>query len=246
MDPSWNPNQYGGRVRGRDSVIIAAWVGAASAVIVSLINLVPLFFRNEAQGPSPSAGVVTPSPGKMAVVLSPEPSQSTLTPLPSHSPELPVETPSPAIDPALSESWLRHDDPEHGFSIRLPRGWRVVEKKRSVVAFNAMSGPRCLYVDQTWEASTDLRSWAESVAADWARREGVPLNQRFIKTTYKGRPALDWEFTYRRGGETLRVIDRFFRADGGSVALMYTGVLSTWESEDVVIHEKLMRTFRLH
>ncbi|MBG0829537.1 protein kinase [Planomonospora sp. ID67723] len=157
----------------------------------------------------------------------------------------PVSPPAtPSGDPVVPKGWRLHEDPL-GFSLAIPRTWSVKRfSGRDRVEFRAPGSAAFLWVESTEDPETDPVEHWEKVE-EGGTADGVwPGYERISITplTYLDRPAADWEFTFRRDGVPVRVLDRGFRtADGTPYAIYWESPEATW---DRAPFDRLVKTFR--
>ncbi|HEX4818262.1 MAG TPA: serine/threonine-protein kinase [Nonomuraea sp.] len=157
--------------------------------------------------------------------------------------------PSPTADLAVPDGWRRYPNAAGRFSIAVPQGWQARKNPaRDSVSFQGPGLPGTMIVEWTvpdflWK--DPVRRWTaleKEILAKGAFEGYTRLGIR--PTTYRGRPAADWEFTRTRGGRLIHVVNRGFRtADGRPFALYWETTDSRW-GQDRHYFETFTKTFR--
>jgi hypothetical protein len=111
-------------------------------------------------------------------------------------------------DDGIPEGWRWYTDPT-GFSLALPKGWKVHRREGSRVFFRGGLRSTFLLIDQTRSPKRDARrDW---LAQERATRRNFPGYKRVrITSVDYFKTAADWEWTYYSGGAKLHVINRGF------------------------------------
>jgi hypothetical protein len=184
--------------------VVALWLGMREAQNTS---------GNRPQGAAPASGDA-PSAG------------SSRTPSGKASSSPSSAKPSASTSPdsaALPKDWRWHKDPS-GFSIGLPKGWKVSRRQGTRVWFRG-ANDAFLLIDQTTTPKSDAKK-------DWQDQE------RYGKYNFPGykkvriasvdyfKTAADWEWTYNSAGGRAHVINR------GFVTSKHHGYAIYWEAQD--------------
>ncbi|GAA3807222.1 hypothetical protein GCM10022226_29250 [Sphaerisporangium flaviroseum] len=167
---------------------------------------------------------------------------SSAPPSPSASPS---ETPKPSSTPKPTKSspagvpdgWHRYKHPS-GFSIALPKGWRVDGRGNGEVRFRG-DAHSYLEVHHTSRPESDaLKVWRRDVPGMSGNFPGYKLIAiRKVKGYWK--TAADWEFTFGDSGFRSRVIDRgFVTGKNHGYALLFKTQDKDWKNK-----KKLFETF---
>jgi hypothetical protein len=173
--------------------------------------------------PTPSA---TPSGGEGS--SSPSPKAS-----PSPSGSAPADVP---------DGWYRYKD-STGFSVGLPKGWKVSSRSGTQVWFRGPGSPGSLLIDQTSTPKSDAeKDWRAQEPGARSRFGGYKLIK--IKSVDYWQTAADWEFTYGSGSGRTHVVNRGFVTDKHhGYALYWSTPDSRWD-EDHHYFETFTATFK--
>ncbi|MBB2912880.1 serine/threonine protein kinase [Streptosporangium becharense] len=144
----------------------------------------------------------------------------------SQSPESP-SSPSPTKSKpksALPDGWHTHKDP-NGFSIGLPKGWKVDKRPGQQVWFRGPNRSSYVMVEYTENPGPDPKQ-------DWYDQEPVVRGSfsgykriRIEKADYM-KKAADWEFTWNMSSGKARVLNRGFVTKGGRGYAIYWHTLA--------------------
>ncbi|WTE95334.1 serine/threonine protein kinase [Streptomyces sp. NBC_01614] len=190
------------RKRGRRT---ALWIAAALVVAGTATGAVLLRPGGEADSPSgvPSAGDTSSSaPG---------------SPGPSGSPR-PGDSPSPVPE------GYHLVKAGQGFSVPVPDGWTAKKIPGGEVAYIDPSGLVGLRVEMVGFAGSDpLRHWRETEEAQTRRDNPGYERVRMSPTTFRGRTAGYWEFTFQGKVREFRAVELAF---GGADDTQYVIYLS--------------------
>ncbi|MEV0203427.1 serine/threonine-protein kinase [Nonomuraea sp. NPDC050691] len=156
-------------------------------------------------------------------------SETSRPPEPSQASE-PTATPSRTAA-VVPDGWRVYRDGAGGFSIAVPAGWKVTRSsERASVTVRGPGSPGAFRVEWTmpegvWRGPAQHWKSLEKEITDRAefpgyRRIGIE------PATFLGRPAADWEYTWRRDGTLLHVLNRGFRPAAGPPFALY------WEAPD--------------
>ncbi|NUW39855.1 serine/threonine-protein kinase [Nonomuraea rhodomycinica] len=156
----------------------------------------------------------------------------------------PTATPEPSATATQGENgvavpagWRAYRNAEGGFSMAVPRGWTVVKSStRDSVTVRGPGVPGAFIVEWTvpegaWPGP--VRHW-QGLEKEILGRGEFPGYRRIAiePTTFLGRPAADWEYTWRRDGAIVHVLNRGFRtADGRPYALYWEAPDSRWSRD---------------
>ncbi len=149
-------------------------------------------------------------------------------------------SPEPAAPPPAG--FVLHRDPS-GFSIAVPRGWRL-ERDGSIVDFRDPTSSRFIRIDQRADPRTEPYD-------DWIAREptykadlpGYDLI-RIANVMYRNWPTADWEFSWgARGSERSHVLIRnVVPNEYHGYALYWSTTDARWK-KDLPYFETFVRTF---
>jgi serine/threonine protein kinase len=119
-----------------------------------------------------------------------------------------------------------------GFALAVPNGWTRSQVNNSTF-WTAPDKNSFIQVDTTaWSGSSNQQAYRAE--ADAKRRPdafGDYSQKRVADTTYRGRPATDWEFTFTAANKAkIHAQDRFVRLDGKSFAIYFRTPDSVWLS----------------
>ncbi|MBB4704765.1 serine/threonine-protein kinase [Sphaerisporangium siamense] len=204
-----------------------------------------LGLRDASDTPDPSASGKNAAPPATNSSAGASPSQSSSpppSPTPSEKPK-PSSTPKPdEIGPGdVPEGWRKHK--HGGFSLALPKGWRVDGSGNGEIRFRGDSHTY-LEVHHTSNPESDaLKTWRRDVPGMSGNFPGYKLIAiREVKGFWK--TAADWEFTFGDSRFRSRVIDRGFVTDkNNGYALLYKTQDKDWKKKKKLF-EKLAATFK--
>ncbi|MBN6054168.1 protein kinase, partial [Nonomuraea sp. RK-328] len=149
---------------------------------------------------------------------------------PAKSPEPSVKPTPEKTDPAMPAGWRKYRNAAGRFTIAVPPGWKVTKNPtRASVSVRGPGSSGALIVEWTVPEidSGPVRHWQTVEKDILARKEFSGYHRIGIEpTTYLGRPAADWEFTRRRDGDVVHVVNRGFRTAAGRPYALY------WEAPD--------------
>ncbi|GGL20243.1 serine/threonine-protein kinase [Planomonospora parontospora] len=171
---------------------------------------------------------------------SPDPSSP--TPSPSESEKKTDDKKEKKDKSKLPSGWRMHKDP-FGFSVGLPKGWKVERRQGTQVRFRGPDDRRSyLMIDYTDSPGPDSKK-------DWdvyepQARGGFPGYKRIrIEKVDYMEDAADWEFTWEPGYGKVRVLNRGFITKGGrGYAIYWHTPASKWK-KNLKLFEGFAATF---
>ncbi len=236
---------------------------AAVVLLVAALAAAASLFERRPGGAEPAAGAQPSASGTPGVGGTALAGQGT-TPTSGASPTSVPTSPSPTVTPSDP---TEDDDDETagtsgtsgnsgsgsgggraytdrtGFSVVLPRGWRVSRDGTDV--YVREPGTRAyLLIAQTTQPKDDA-------LADWRAQERTAPTRfanyeriRLERVEYKGWDAADWEFTWQSSGAPQRVLNRNVRvSDRRAYALYWSVPANRWE-ELLPAFERVASSFR--
>ncbi|MFB9719530.1 protein kinase [Planobispora longispora] len=142
----------------------------------------------------------------------------------------------------LPDGWRTHKD-SFGFSVGLPKGWKVTKRRGTQVTFSLPSDRRSfLMIEYTDSPGPDAKK-------DWdvyepQARGGFPGYELIgIKRVDYMEDAADWEFTWRPSYGKARVINRGFLTKGGRGYAIYWHTLASDWKKNLKLFEGFTETF---
>jgi len=119
-----------------------------------------------------------------------------------------------------------------GFSIGVPRGWRVSHDGHYVYIRDPANSGIFLLIDQSDQPKpnplADWRQQAENRQGSYPGYHLILLRE--VRYT-QAEKAADWEFTYNRNGVTVRVLNRNILANARhAYALYWSTPVSDWDA----------------
>jgi len=213
-----------GGSRSRRAPVIALIAVAAVAVIA--VGIAMAFGRH------PSHLAARPAP-PAASRLAP----SSVTPPSTPPPSSPSPPASASSAPASSGStalpaWYTRFTNSTGFSIGVPRGWRISHDGHYVYIRDPANSGIFLLIDQSDQPKPNpLADWRQQAADRQGSYPGYHLILlREVRYT-QAEKAADWEFTYNRNGVTVRVLNRNILANARhAYALYWSTPVSEWDA----------------
>jgi len=142
----------------------------------------------------------------------------------------------------VPKGWRRYTDPT-GFSLALPKGWKVQRREGSRVFFRGNLRSTFLLIDQTRSPKPNAkRDW---LAQERATRRNFPGYKRVrIKSVDYFKTAADWEWTYYSRGAKLHVINRgFVTGKRRGYAIYWSTLHKNWK-KNYRYFEVFVDTFR--
>jgi hypothetical protein len=208
----------------RTLALVAAGVVALVVLLAAVLSDPdsPPAQRNPS-GAAPTASAGAGQPTAPAATTAPVATEPAAPPPPAEASAPPAEQP---LD--LPAGWHIYKD-RTGFSVAVPRAWRV-ERDGTIVYFREQTGDRrVLGIDQTDRPKPDpVRDWRQQEAQ---RSHTKPNYQRVrIEAVDYFRSAADWEYTYNGRSGRLHAINRgFITAPDQAHAILWITPDRTWE-----------------
>ncbi|MEU6355148.1 serine/threonine-protein kinase [Streptomyces sp. NPDC047072] len=220
-----------------------AVVTVAAAVLTATSSLP---FNDTSAGDEPSAPVTSAaasSPPSPSTNPSASPSGDRIDGKPSSPPTTASPTPTPTKSASatpgtgLPPGFSEYHSPE-GFSISLPKGWKVLETSRQDdlayrVTFGAAGDPRTLAVTYSKVVGPDpVVVWRDDVEPELETHTGYERLGDIRATTYQGRKAADMQWVEDVDGAQVRTLGRGFLVGGGSgYSLRWTTPSADWNDD---------------
>jgi tRNA A-37 threonylcarbamoyl transferase component Bud32 len=115
-------------------------------------------------------------------------------------------TPTGGAGPTEAADWIAYTDPETGFELPYPAGWRLTRPQpHRTEVVDAQSGAS-VSVDWTDRPADDpVEPWQE-LSSDYADDVDGYTELRLEPSRHRGFPAALWEFTHLDDGTTLRTL----------------------------------------
>ena len=212
---------------GRPRRATAVLVPIAAVVLLVGVVVAALAARNDDRGTagdaaSTAAPSTSPAP---AAALTPEGERPAAAP-----PEKSTSSATATDAVELPPGWKVHRDDTARYAAGHPASWRIrrVDGTRTDLVDPATG----TYLRVDWTSSpgpSAVQAWRDQSAAFGSRREGY-REIRIEETTFRGRPAAIWEYTYRQGGATLHGIDLGFTTEDRGYALNLQTSEERWAS----------------
>jgi len=199
--------------RGRRAPVVALTAVAAVAVIAAGI----------AMGLGRHPGHPAARPAAPAAPAASRPVPSSTTPSPA--------APASSGPTALPAGYYRFTNAT-GFSIGVPRGWRISHDGHYVYIRDPANSGIFLLIDQSDQPKPNpLADWRQQAADRQGSYPGYHLILlREVRYT-QAEKAADWEFTYNRNGVTVRVLNRNILANARhAYALYWSTPVSEWDA----------------
>jgi hypothetical protein len=127
--------------------------------------------------------------------------------------------------------YYRFTDPT-GFSIGVPAGWRVSHVGHYVYVRDPANRGIFLIIDQSGQPKPDpLADWRQQAAARQSSYPDYHLVTLRAVSYPQAEKAADWEFTYKRNGVIIQVLNRNILANAHhAYALYWTTPASQWSA----------------
>ncbi|AOR32801.1 serine/threonine protein phosphatase [Streptomyces fodineus] len=150
----------------------------------------------------------------------------------THTPGAGASTPAPSTGPTLpplpAGYHLAKEDSGYGFSVPVRDGWKSKAMPGGEVAYIDPSGLVGLRVNVVRFAGTDpLRHWRDDEEAQTRRDNPGYERVRMDATTFRGRPAGYWEFTFDGRARKYRAAELAFAGADGTQYTVYLSAPDT-------------------
>ncbi|MFJ9626668.1 serine/threonine protein kinase [Streptomyces sp. NPDC101175] len=233
-------------------------VGTVTVAVLAATHQLPGTENSSAtsSSPLPSASASATPPGENvdghAYSPSATPSATSPTsPAASASPSVTVSASPSPTGSALPAGFRVFKAPE-GFSVALPKGWKVVDTQREAdvayrVTFGAAGDPRTLAVTYSTQAGPDpVAVWRDDVLPGLKQTEGFQQIGDIRATTFQGDKAADLEWFSGTGDDRVRTLGRGFLIGGGrSFSLRWTTPADEWnDAANRQALQTFFKTFR--
>ncbi|MFI1253691.1 serine/threonine-protein kinase [Streptomyces netropsis] len=204
---------------GRRSSRAALWCASAVVVAATVTGGALLWLEDGAASTTPQPSQAHPAP------RSPSPSPSPLPPLPAG---------------------YHLQKAGQGFSVPVRDGWKPKNVAGGEVAYVDPSGLVGLRVDVVEFAGSDpLRHWRET-EEDQARRDNPGYERvRMGPTTFRGRPAGYWEFTFNGRLREYRAVELAFAGADGTQYVVYLSAPNAQWNEYRPVFDTAVKGIRL-
>ncbi|MEU4719969.1 serine/threonine-protein kinase [Nonomuraea dietziae] len=199
-----------------------------------------------------SAGQADPSSSKSPTqkVTTTVTATATATASTSASAGKPSASPSPSpsaskTESALPDGWRMYKDKELDFSVGLPKGWDVYDRRGSQVYFRGpgASSNSFLLIEQATEPGDDpYKDW--KVQEPGARGNFGGYELIGIKKVDYMKAAADWEFTWNTNTGKSKVRNRGFVTDNGKGYAIYWHTLAKNWKRDLRFFDTFAATFK--
>lgn len=164
----------------------------------------------------------------------------------SNTTETPTTTSTETDDepsPAVPDGWTLYENPDAGYVIARPEGWRVDPAGGSIVDFRDPDTGSYLRVDWTDRPGDDPVADWQSQAQGFASRYASYQEIRIEAYDYRDYNAAMWEFLHSAGGTQVHTGNLGFVTGGRGYALLFRTPAGRWdESQD--IYATFRETFR--
>lgn len=154
---------------------------------------------------------------------------------------MPGTTVSPSQAPA---GWRTHTDPDTGYRLYYPGGWRVEDRDRTRTDFIDPETGTYLRVDWTDEPGDSPEGAWQVQSKSFGERHARYQEIRIEPTTYKGHRAALWEYTYDQGGSALHAYNLGFVTGDYGFALNFQTREDQWAASGP-IWERLRAGFQV-
>lgn len=232
-------------------------VGTVTVAVLAATHQLPGTETSAATSPSPlpsaSASATTPSENVDGHAYSPSAVPSPSSPASPSASASPSVTASPSPSPTASAlpAGFRVFKAPQGFSVALPKGWKVVDTQQVSdayrVTFGASGDTRTLAVTYSTQAGPDpVAVWRDDVLPGLKQTEGFQQIGDIKATTYQGDKAADLEWFSGTGDDRVRTLGRGFLIGGGrSFSLRWTTPADEWnDAANRQALQTFFKTFR--
>ncbi|GAA2384652.1 serine/threonine-protein kinase [Nonomuraea africana] len=174
----------------------------------------------------------------------------TATATATSSPDQPAPSPSPSpsaskTESALPDGWRMYKDKELDFSVGLPKGWDVYDRRGNQVYFRGpgASSNSFLLIEQATDPGDDpYKDWKQQEPGARGNFGGYKLIG-IEKVDYM-KAAADWEFTWNTNTGKTRVRNRGFITDNGRGYAIYWHTLEKNWKRDLRFFDTFAATFK--
>ncbi|GAA3607013.1 hypothetical protein GCM10022419_109890 [Nonomuraea rosea] len=200
----------------------------------------------ETPDPVPTQAAVVPTTPSEKASASPSPSAS--EPATSTSPT-PTAAPTKKAD-ALPAGWKLYKDKKLGFTIGLPKGWDVLERRGRQVKFRGPGGASNAYVmvEEAENPGTDpYKDWKKqepSLKHNFGGYDKLDIKKVDVEKFDYMKAAADWDFTWNTDTGKTRVRNRGFVTDNGRAYAIYWHTLKSHWKADYHFFEGFCATFK--
>lgn len=234
-------------------------VGTVTVAVLAATHQLPGTESSAATTPSQlptasaSASVTTPGENVDGHAYSPSatPSPTAPTSPAASASASPSVTASPSPTASALPAGFRVFKASQGFSVALPKGWKVVETQQASdayrITFGASGDPRTLAVTYSTQAGPDpVAVWRDDVLPGLKQTEGFQQIGDIKATTYQGDKAADLEWLSGTGDARVRTLGRGFLIGGGrSFSLRWTTPADEWnDAANRQALQTFFKTFR--
>jgi hypothetical protein len=199
-------------------------LAAAAVIAVALAAVIAVIAGVGSSGSSPRAGS-----GHARRTAAPQRTSPSTHPATSAPPAASGANsgPPPAAVPA---DWVTYTDPQTGFRLRYPPGWRIGTESTRTTFTDPATGDYVLIDHQTPPASTPQGPWYTNEPGFAASHAGY---QRIGITTtqFHGYPAALWEYEYNSGAERLHAIDLGMIVGSHGYAFNFQASAARWAGD---------------
>jgi serine/threonine protein kinase len=230
-------------------------VGTVTVAVLAATHQLPGTQSSAATSPSPlpsaSASVSTPGENVDGHAYTPSTTPSPTAPASPSASATPSATSSPSPSTSVLPAGFRVFKAPEGFSVALPKGWKVLETQQVSdayrVTFGATGDPRTLAVTYSTQAGPDpVAIWRDDVLPGLKQTEGFQQIGDIQATTFQGDKAADLEWFSGTGDDRVRTLGRGFLIGGGrSFSLRWTTPADEWnDAANRQALQTFFKTFR--
>ncbi|MFE1797018.1 protein kinase [Streptomyces sp. NPDC059517] len=160
----------------------------------------------------------------------------------------PGESPTGSRPPAVPEGLHLVEEKELGASFPVPDGWRRDDANATAeqVTYTDESALVGLTINTVNPAGDNPETHFENIEANTKLNYDTYRKLRMLRTTFRGRPAAVWEFTFEGRVRAFRAIDFGFGEEGGTEYDIYLSAPEArWDTHRPVF-DKVKAGFRVH
>jgi tRNA A-37 threonylcarbamoyl transferase component Bud32 len=214
-----------GGLRGRRTPLMA--LAAAAAIALFAVGIAMAFGSHPGRPAARPAPPATSRPAPTSATPSSAPPSS---PSP-HSSAPASSAPAAGGSSALPAGYYRFTNAT-GFSIGVPRGWRIEHDGHYVYIRDPANSGIFLLIDQSDHPKPNpLADWRRQAEDRQGSYPGYHLILLHEVRYAQAEKAADWEFTYNRNGVMVRVLNRNILANAQhAYALYWSTPVSDWDA----------------
>lgn len=183
----------------------------------------------EGDGPAPQEARDPDAPEATAQPR-PEPTSTTASSTTTEEGRTEEERTGSQRSGSVPDGWKTFTDPDSGYRVAYPGDWSIQDRGDTRTDFTDPSAGTYLRVDWTDKPGDSPEQAWRSQSKSFGARKSNYREIRIEPTTYQGRRAALWEYTYEEGGATLHAYNLGFVTDDHGFALNFQTTEAQWDA----------------